>query len=253
MEKELKFMSENALIQEKLNLGEGRYWKGTGKYLETYDQLCEDIVPEKNFPSTDESLLLNSILSIYYDYYNNGFCNIDNYLQKIRNLKDLRIKFGLITPDKFFQKLECISIAYRKEDYYYKKDVDTIDDNFVLDGIVSQFRNKKDFEQEFEIVVNVIIEHLAKDLINIKEKNLYTEGQMELVKEIERLKTGAKILDGIDIKFNSTEEALKFGRENKGNKELIKEMKEKRRDLQDEAFKVLTLAQFYRESFEEME
>jgi hypothetical protein len=51
------------------------YWNKTGTYQKEYEILYSELVPSMDNASTLEGELLRAITSIYYDAYNNGFCN----------------------------------------------------------------------------------------------------------------------------------------------------------------------------------
>lgn len=181
---ERKYMSTNDLNQEKSDLGDGRYWKGTGKHQDIYNKLWVCV-------ETDRGLLLKRFESVYYDYYNNGFCNIDQYLGQIYTLKELIIKFDISIPDKFFKKLYSIANAFNfAEDNY-----DDYSDKSIIDKKVEElFTTAKDFEIEMEIVFNTIIKYLNENKPKISAINIHSEIN-SLKKEINRLNRG---LDSCD-------------------------------------------------------
>lgn len=52
-----------------------QYWDRQGKFQAEYDQLSEQLIPGMGQCDTFAGELLRAISRIYYDAYNNGFCN----------------------------------------------------------------------------------------------------------------------------------------------------------------------------------
>ena len=61
------------------------YWNSTGKHQEVYQATLIDLMPPSGPASTVEGEMLRASTKLYYDYYNNGFCNntsgASNYLK----------------------------------------------------------------------------------------------------------------------------------------------------------------------------
>lgn len=55
----------------------GRYWDNAGKYQDTYNRLSGELVPAEGHASTVAGEMLRAMSNVYYDYYNNGACNLD--------------------------------------------------------------------------------------------------------------------------------------------------------------------------------
>lgn len=73
---------------------ENRYWNSTGKHQAAYEQLCK-LVPSSGPAGTIEGEMLRAATRLYYDFYNNGFCNNTsgavNYLTRCDELFNLGI------------------------------------------------------------------------------------------------------------------------------------------------------------------
>jgi len=55
---------------------ENTYWNGKGKYQKQYE-ILEKLIPKEKRSKYENIELLRCISNVYYDYYNNGFCNYD--------------------------------------------------------------------------------------------------------------------------------------------------------------------------------
>lgn len=51
------------------------YWNGKGKYQERYTQLADELIPASGGCETLGGEVLRAATRIYWDAYNNGFCN----------------------------------------------------------------------------------------------------------------------------------------------------------------------------------
>ena len=65
---------------------EKTYWNGNGKYQKEYEILVK-LIPEKGRSKFENIELLRCISNIYYDYYNNGFCNYNILKEEIAFLE----------------------------------------------------------------------------------------------------------------------------------------------------------------------
>lgn len=52
------------------------YWDNNGAYEKEYNKLYETLVPSSGVSPTHHGELVRCISKIYYDFYNNGFCNV---------------------------------------------------------------------------------------------------------------------------------------------------------------------------------
>lgn len=82
------------------------YWDKTGKYQVLYDELNEKLVPNMGEAETKHGELLRNIGNLYYDYLNNGFCNLANRRDEIDNLQ---ANIGRVSTDpKETDKLQLV-------------------------------------------------------------------------------------------------------------------------------------------------
>lgn len=59
-----------------------KYWQNKGKFQTQLEQLREKLVPNEGKCKTMHGELLRAISSLYYDVYNNGYCNQEVLLYK---------------------------------------------------------------------------------------------------------------------------------------------------------------------------
>ncbi|HEC86934.1 MAG TPA: hypothetical protein ENI49_03585 [Thermoplasmatales archaeon] len=55
------------------------YWESNGKYQKEYDKLYKKLVPDSGKAKTTDGELLRCMTRIYYEAYNNGWCNDKTY------------------------------------------------------------------------------------------------------------------------------------------------------------------------------
>lgn len=55
---------------------ENTYWNGKGKYSKEYNEMFERLVPSRGDAPTQIGQVLRACSNLYYEYYNNGNCNI---------------------------------------------------------------------------------------------------------------------------------------------------------------------------------
>ena len=67
---------------EKLTTESGKsYWNNNGAYQEQYDKLYESLVPSRGESDTVHGEMLRAVSRLFYDYCNNGNCNIRDVQQ----------------------------------------------------------------------------------------------------------------------------------------------------------------------------
>ena len=67
---------------EKLTTESGKsYWNNNGVYQEQYDKLYESLVPSSGESDTVHGEMLRAVSRLFYDYCNNGNCNIRDVQQ----------------------------------------------------------------------------------------------------------------------------------------------------------------------------
>ena len=68
---------------EKLTTESGKsYWNNNGVYQEQYDKLYESLVPSRGEADTVHGEMLRAVSRLFYDYCNNGNCNIRDVQQE---------------------------------------------------------------------------------------------------------------------------------------------------------------------------
>jgi hypothetical protein len=121
-----------------------KYWNNTGKYQEQYNNLKTGLLPPYGKAKTVEGELLRAASNLYYDYYNNGFCNNCsgevNYLLKMDKELNLDIKDDLLAIKK-----DARYLAYTENDY--AKELENIVDSVII-HIASKlgFNTENDFD-----------------------------------------------------------------------------------------------------------
>ena len=76
---------------------EKTYWNNKGMYQKQYDKLYKSLVPKPGKAETLKGEVLRIISQLYYDYYNNGACNLANYKEEIDFLDSVFNYFHLHT------------------------------------------------------------------------------------------------------------------------------------------------------------
>lgn len=73
-----------------------KYWGGNGKLQKELHRLYEKLVPAKGMADSREGELLRCINNFYYDKYNNGLCNFNeywvNYINEYARMNNLDFK-----------------------------------------------------------------------------------------------------------------------------------------------------------------
>lgn len=55
---------------------ENTYWNGKGKYSKEYKEMFDRLVPSRGDATTQIGQVLRACSNLYYEYYNNGNCNV---------------------------------------------------------------------------------------------------------------------------------------------------------------------------------
>lgn len=55
---------------------ENTYWNGKGKYSKEYNEMFDKLVPSRGDATTQIGQVLRACSNLYYEYYNNGNCNV---------------------------------------------------------------------------------------------------------------------------------------------------------------------------------
>jgi len=70
-------------IMEKKTTESGKsYWDKNGAYQTEYDKLYEELVPSRGEADTIHGEMIRSVSRLFYDFCNNGNCNVRNFEQE---------------------------------------------------------------------------------------------------------------------------------------------------------------------------
>lgn len=132
------------------------YWNGNGKFQKEYDEFFEKLVPPEGEAKTMKGELLRSVSSIYYDCYNNGFCNIGNLKSKINYL---------LTNLKFIK--QYVKDEYGVRNYLYELYTQaTIDANGDEDDDRFDCHQMRTFIKEKEAVLEDLVNGVMGVVMN---------------------------------------------------------------------------------------
>ena len=105
-----------------------KYWNHNGKYQEQYVNL-KSLIPVFGHAKTIEGEMFKAASNLYYDYYNNGFCNNCSgevkYLLKMNKELSLNIENELLAIQD-----DARFLCYTEKDY--AKELETIVDNIII-------------------------------------------------------------------------------------------------------------------------
>lgn len=77
-----------------------KYWNQAGKYQDEYNQLFTSLVPSMGECETVGGEVIRAVSKIYYDAFNNGFCNNTsgplNYLEDVLDYKDFACVYNVL-------------------------------------------------------------------------------------------------------------------------------------------------------------
>jgi hypothetical protein len=118
---------------------EESYWNGNGKYQEQYDSLSR-LVPAKGFASTVEGEMLRAASRLYYDYYNNGFCNNTSYAYRFLLEKSESLGLG-IEDDLGEIRNESYSLGYTERNL-------EVELENIVNGVLKYIIDKDQFYEE---------------------------------------------------------------------------------------------------------
>jgi hypothetical protein len=70
------------------------YWNSEGKHQILYKRLWKKLVPPIGEANTPHGELLRANSKLYYDFYNNGFCNIEMLSSEILTIREWQSELG---------------------------------------------------------------------------------------------------------------------------------------------------------------
>lgn len=150
VKKEIKESNELVVFEDDdTKITEGRYWDGKGEYQDEYNRLWDKLVPGSGSAETSHGELLRIISRIYYDWYNNGFANIDNLDGAIRGLQQLGSELEIDKDTRDFTR----NLLNAKS----RADADDIEDI-----IVELFGSEEAFEEELEDITSAIVKKVSE-------------------------------------------------------------------------------------------
>jgi len=117
------------------------YWNNKGRYQDAYDKIWKCLIPKSGEASNPHAEAVRCISRIYYDYFNNGFCNA-------------------IEDDEWTDFYE--DMIYYVYEYLEYATLDTIESNAILKGT----RNDSKIADQLEKLVNEILQKAIGNLNN---------------------------------------------------------------------------------------
>lgn len=144
-----------------------KYWNQNGQHQNEYDKLWESLVPISGHSDTLGGEVLRAATRIYYDGFNNGFCNNTtgawNYLMEY-------LVSG--TPRDARQKLVqslinihgCMNICYGDAEYY------SVELDNIMDCAIEFNLNNEESKSR---------EHSVNDMFDYQEQTVYPEDEDE--------------------------------------------------------------------------
>ena len=105
------------------------YWNDKGEYKEKSKQL-RTLVPEIGESQNPKIELYRVFQNVYYDLYNNGLCNKENYKEEIKNVIEFYFNDLKLSSD-LKNKKYLTSVKNLKEDYEAFENVADVIINFV--------------------------------------------------------------------------------------------------------------------------
>jgi hypothetical protein len=122
------------------------YWNNKGKYQEQYDNAKFHLLPAYGKAPTIEGEILRAASNLYYDYFNNGFCN--NCSGEVNYLLLLNIECSLnITNELLVIKKDAANVCYTENDFSIE--LESIVDNVML-YIMTKLGNYSDNDKDFD-------------------------------------------------------------------------------------------------------
>tara|TARA_Y100001972_G_scaffold107293_1_gene136339 strand:+ start:17 stop:499 length:483 start_codon:yes stop_codon:yes gene_type:complete len=144
---------------------EKTYWNNNGKYQSINDVLWQILVPRTGQAETEQGEALRIVSKIYYDYYNNGCCNLvyKNSWEEIENGEyeeywDFKIKEDYEKQIEYLLEYLGDKIAFGETPQL----IEMIEDD--VQGYTNYRDNSTKFEKYIEDLVNRTIEKVMTDI-----------------------------------------------------------------------------------------
>jgi hypothetical protein len=142
---------------------EKTYWNNNGKYQRINDVFWKILVPSMGQAETEEGEALRIVSKIYYDYYNNGCCNLvyKNSWEELENGEyeeywNFKIKEDYEKQIEYLLEYLGDKIAFRETPKLIKMIEDYVS--------FSNDRVSPEFEKYIEDLVNRTIEKIITDI-----------------------------------------------------------------------------------------
>lgn len=92
------------------------YWCGTGAHEKLYRRLFKLLVPKSGNADTAQGELLRAMSKIYYDYYNNGCCNMSRRSEPLRDHQETLWRWRSLIGDGVREVVKCRADSQTLED-----------------------------------------------------------------------------------------------------------------------------------------
>lgn len=155
------------------------YWEGKGKFQEAYEKIRKDFIPASGPADNQVANLVRAVSNLYYDWYNNGWGNIDNsahgngiyLLRKHSNSfkpyfkadgKDVR---QVLTDIEYLHRM--MKNAADEETYAdpYREDDEEIAPIIIYEQAYDELQQRGEkLEPQLEKLVDAVIEYASKEL-----------------------------------------------------------------------------------------
>lgn len=123
------------------------YWEHTGAYTAEFNELHDRLVPPQGRARTVHGELLSSISRVYYDWYNNGGCNLELP----------RFQFALYTIRSWAEEIDAQSVLDQREFVGTKFLVDRLLKWSRTEDGKRKFGLEAEHEKHLELLVDKIV------------------------------------------------------------------------------------------------
>ena len=143
------------------------YWYHEGLYQKQYDTNIISI-PVKGRSDSIPIELLRCACNLYYDYYNNGFCNLNSRQSDLNYIKEFHQKFDAYSEDidieLFDNFIDICELSISSLNYEYvvgtDSDSDSENESLLIPPSNSQDVDALNFKQTLEEIIDVILLHI---------------------------------------------------------------------------------------------
>jgi hypothetical protein len=142
------------------------YWSNTGMFQKEYDNLYDLHVPSSGSSNTIGGEIIRTISRIYYDYYNNGLCNLVQNVGNYNSDDSDDCVDCVYTISPFYEKM--IDLVYQNISSIKSLDIK----EWAIDNV---YLNHDQFSDSQKVVLETWVNTVLKELIdtpNLFEKDL---------------------------------------------------------------------------------